>query len=159
MKYNTIYISESHYNNSISKYVNEAFKSNEISFYGTNIHRFEETLEYYLGQKKHLAALSSGTAAIHLALVQLGINHGDEVLCQTFTFCGSANPIVYQGASPIFVDSEYDTWNMCPNHLETAIKYRISKGKKPKAYIEPEETSIAADPLVSFMYVVNLGFT
>lgn len=130
-----ISISDSHFNESISIYIEDAFLRNEISTYGNNINKFEESLEQYLGSNKHSVVFNSGTAAIHLALIQLGVFRGDEVICQTFTFCGSANPIVYQGASPIFVDSEYDTWNMCPNHLETAIKYRISKGKKPKAII------------------------
>ena len=116
-------------------YVNEAFESNWIAPLGPNVTGFENDLESYLGKNKHIAGLSSGTAAIHLALVQLEVNQGDEVICQTFTFCGSANPIIYQGATPVFVDSENDTWNMCPNHLEEAIKDRISKGKKPKAII------------------------
>jgi dTDP-4-amino-4,6-dideoxygalactose transaminase len=82
-----------------------------------------------------VAVLSSGTAAIHLALVLLGVTYGDEVLCQSFTFSASANPITYQGATPIFIDSESDTWNLCPHHLEEAIKDRIKKGKKPKAIV------------------------
>ena len=117
------------------KYVQEAFDTNWIAPLGPNVSGFENDIEQYIGEDKHVACLSSGTAAIHLALVQLGISRGDEVLCQTFTFCGSANPIIYQGATPIFIDSEYETWNMCPNHLEEAIKDRVSKGKKPKAII------------------------
>ena len=132
MKLKKISISDSHFNNSITKYVKDAFLRNEISTYGNNINKFEVSLEEYLGSSKHVAALNSGTAAIHLALVQLGVSQDDKVLCQTFTFCGSANPIIYQGATPIFIDSELDTWNMCPNHLENAIKDRIAKGKKPK---------------------------
>jgi len=116
-------------------YVQKAFERNQVSIYGENLTTFETDIESYLEEDKYVAALSSGTAAIHLALVQLGVSYGDEVLCQTFTFCGSANPIIYQGAKPIFVDSELDTWNMCPNHLENAIKDRIAKGKKPKAII------------------------
>ena len=135
MKLKKISISDSHFNNSITKYVKDAFLRNEISTYGNNINKFEVSLEEYLGSSKHVAALNSGTAAIHLALVQLGVSQDDKVLCQTFTFCGSANPIIYQGATPIFIDSELDTWNMCPNHLENAIKDRIAKGKKPKAII------------------------
>ncbi|HPE83778.1 MAG TPA: aminotransferase class I/II-fold pyridoxal phosphate-dependent enzyme, partial [Aequorivita sp.] len=92
-------------------------------------------LENYLGSGSHVAALSSGTAALHLALILLGVGKGDEVICQSMTFSASANPIVYQGATPIFVDSEPETWNICPNHLEIAIKDRIAKGKKPKAII------------------------
>ena len=91
-------------------YVNEAFESNWIAPLGPNVTGFENDLESYLGKNKHIAGLSSGTAAIHLALVQLEVNQGDEVICQTFTFCGSANPIIYQGATPVFVDSENDTW-------------------------------------------------
>lgn len=131
MKDNRISISPPHYNESVSKYVEAAFTKNEISNYGENIDAFEPTLI----PKKEVVVLNSGTSAIHLALIQLGITHGDEVICQTFTFCGSANPIMYQGVKPVFVDSELDTWNMCPNHLEDAIKDRVSKGKKPKAII------------------------
>ncbi len=116
-------------------YVNEAFDTNWIAPLGPNVAGFETALESYLGKGNNVAALSSGTAAIHLALVLLGVTRGDEVLCQTFTFSASANPIVYQGATPVFIDSEPDTWNMCPDHLEEAIKDRIAKGKKPKAII------------------------
>jgi len=130
-----IWLSSPHMGGTEQNYVNEAFESNWIAPLGPNVTGFENDLESYLGKNKHIAGLSSGTAAIHLALVQLEVNQGDEVICQTFTFCGSANPIIYQGATPVFVDSENDTWNMCPNHLEEAIKDRISKGKKPKAII------------------------
>ena len=116
-------------------YVQEAFDTNWIAPLGPNVTGFENDLEHYLNKNKKVACLSSGTAAIHLALVQLGVIQGDEVICQTFTFCGSANPIIYQGASPVFVDSEQDTWNMCPISLEAAIKDRIAKDKKPKAII------------------------
>lgn len=95
----------------------------------------EQDLEKYLKQNVQVAALSAGTAALHLALVTLGIEKGDEVICQSFTFSASANPIVYQGATPIFVDSEPHTWNICPQALNDAIKNRIAKGKKPKAII------------------------
>lgn len=117
------------------KFVKEAFDTNWIAPLGPNVIGFETDIESYLKENKYVAGLSSGTAAIHLALLQLGVSRGDEVLCQTFTFCGSANPIIYQGATPIFIDSENETWNMCPNHLEEAIKDRVSKGKKPKAII------------------------
>ncbi len=116
-------------------YVNEAFETNWIAPLGPNVEGFEKDLENYLGAETHVAALSSGTAAIHLALILLGVERGDEVICQSMTFSASANPIVYQGATPIFVDSEPETWNICPNHLEEAIKDRIAKGKKPKAII------------------------
>ena len=116
-------------------YVKEAFNSNWIAPLGPNVTGFETDLEHYLGENKSVACLSSGTAAIHLALVQLGVGQGDEIICQSFTFCGSANPIIYQGAIPIFVDSEKETWNMCPEQLELAITDRIKKGKTPKAII------------------------
>ena len=116
-------------------FVNEAFQTNWIAPLGPNVAGFEKDLESYLGTGNHVAALSSGTAALHLALILLGVKRGDEVICQSMTFSASANPIVYQGATPIFVDSEPDTWNICPNHLEEAIKDRIAKGKKPKAII------------------------
>ncbi len=117
------------------KYVQEAFDTNWIAPLGSNITEFEKGVEGYIGQNTHVAALSSGTAAIHLALVLLGVQRGDEVLCQSFTFSATANPIVYMGATPIFIDSEAETWNMCPNLLEDAIKERMLKGKKPEAII------------------------
>ena len=116
-------------------YVSEAFTANWIAPLGPNVTGFEDSLENYLGNDNYVAALNSGTAALHLALILLGVKKGDEVLCQTMTFSASANPIVYQGATPIFIDSETDTWNLCPIHLEEAIKDRIAKGKKPKAII------------------------
>lgn len=117
------------------QFIDAAFDENWIAPLGPNVSGFENDLEQYLGNSNHVAALSSGTAALHLALIVLGVSYGDEVICQSFTFSASANPIVYQGATPIFVDSENDTWNMCPNQLEIAIKDRILKGKKPKAII------------------------
>jgi len=117
------------------KYVAEAFDTNWIAPLGPNVTGFEETLENYLGDNSFVAALSSGTAALHLALVLLGVEKGDEVICQSMTFSASANPIVYQGATPVFIDSETDTWNLCPIQLEKAIIDRIAKGKKPKAII------------------------
>jgi len=116
-------------------YVKEAFDTNWVAPLGPNVTGFENDLESYLGEEKSVACLSSGTAAIHLALVQLGVKFGDEVICQSFTFCGSVNPIVYQGATPVFVDSETDSWNMCPEQLELAIKDRIKNNKIPKAII------------------------
>ena len=116
-------------------YVNEAFDTNWVAPLGPNVTGFENDIQSYLTGNLHVAALSSGTAALHLALIMLGVERGDEVICQSMTFSASANPIVYQGATPVFIDSEKDTWNMCPNHLEAAIKDRISKGKKPKAII------------------------
>ena len=117
------------------KFVNEAFATNWIAPLGPNVNGFENDLKNYLGGGKHVAALSSGTAAIHLALQLLDVSQGDEVLCQSFTFSASANPIIYQGATPVFIDSESDTWNMSPELLEIAIKDRIEKYKKPKVII------------------------
>jgi len=116
-------------------FIKEAFDTNWVAPLGPNVTGFENDLESFLGENVQIAALSSGTAALHLALIQLGVNAGDEVICQSFTFSASANPIVYLGAIPIFIDSEPETWNMCPVALEEAIKDRISKGKTPKAII------------------------
>lgn len=116
-------------------FVKEAFETNWIAPLGPNVSGFEKDLEGFLEDDVHIAALSSGTAALHLALILLGVSEGDEVICQSFTFSASANPIRYQGAIPIFVDSEKNTWNIDPELLETAIKDRIAKGKKPKAVI------------------------
>ncbi|MCB0456593.1 MAG: aminotransferase class I/II-fold pyridoxal phosphate-dependent enzyme [Flavobacteriaceae bacterium] len=130
-----IYLSSPHMGDTEQAYVKEAFDSNWVAPLGANVTNFEVALENYLGNNTYVAALSSGTAALHLALILVGVQWGDEVLCQSMTFSASANPIVYQGATPIFVDSEKDTWNICPSALESAIKDRISKGKKPKAII------------------------
>lgn len=130
-----IYLSSPHMGGSEQTYVNEAFATNWIAPLGPNVDGFEASLQNYLGGTHHVAALSSGTAALHLALIQVGVGHGDEVICQTMTFSASAYPIVYQGATPIFVDSEEDTWNICPVQMELAIKDRIAKGKKPKAIV------------------------
>ena len=134
MQKDKIWLSSPHMGNDELVYVKEAFETNWIAPLGPHVNGFEEDLQNYTGVK-HAAALSSGTAALHLALIILGVKNGDEVICQSFTFCGSANPISYQGAIPIFVDSEKGTWNMSPYFLEEAIKDRISKGKKPKAII------------------------
>ncbi|MFK8281269.1 DegT/DnrJ/EryC1/StrS family aminotransferase [Capnocytophaga cynodegmi] len=130
-----VWLSSPHMGGGELKYIHEAFDQNWVAPLGPNVNGFEEDLEKYLGQNTKVAALSAGTAALHLALVALGVKSGDEVICQSFTFSASANPIVYQGATPIFVDSEPQTWNICPQALEEAIKDRISKGKKPKAII------------------------
>lgn len=116
------------------KYVQEAFASNWISPAGPNIDAFENELSAY-ANINYCAALSSGTAAIHLALIMLGVGREDEVICSSFTFSGSCNPIAYQGATPVFVDSESQSWNMDPALLEEAIRDRIHRGKKPKAII------------------------
>ena len=118
-----------------NNFVQEAFDTNWIAPLGPNVTGFENSLENYLGSNSYVAALSSGTAALHLALILLGVKRGDEVICQSMTFSASANPIVYQGATPVFIDSELDTWNLCPIRLEEAIKDRIKKEKKPKAII------------------------
>ena len=117
-------------------YIREAFDTNWVVPLGPNVNAFEEGLERFVGEGKKVVALSAGTAAIHLGLLQLGVQAGDEVICQSFTFCASANPVTYLGATPVFVDSEEDTWNMSPALLEEAIRDRIAKtGKKPKAII------------------------
>ncbi len=117
-------------------FVQEAFDSNWVVPLGPNVDGFEADLTDYLGGGRPVAALSSGTAALHLALIQLGVGRGDEVLCQSFTFAASANPIVYLGATPVFVDSEPQTWNLCPRLLEAAIRDRIDRtGKAPKAIV------------------------
>ena len=118
------------------KYVKEAFDTNWVVPLGPNVNGFEADLEQFVGEDKKVVVLSSGTAAIHLALLACGVGPGDEVITQSFTFCASAHPIKYLGASPVFVDSEPDTWNMDPKLLEEAIQDRIAKtGKKPKAIV------------------------
>jgi dTDP-4-amino-4,6-dideoxygalactose transaminase len=112
-------------------FIKETFDQNWIAPLGPNVDNFEKFLENYTGVKQ-VAALSSGTASIHLALIILGIESGDEVIMSSFTFSATVNPIVYQGATPILVDSEPETWNMSPGLLEIAIKGRLRKGKKPK---------------------------
>ena len=130
-----IWLSPPHMGGSEQDFINDAFKTNFIAPVGHNITGFETDLETYLSNNSYAIALTSGTAAIHLALVLLNVGKGDEVICQTKTFVASVNPVIYQGATPVFVDSETDTWNMCPILLEHAIKDRINKGKKPKAII------------------------
>lgn len=130
-----IWLSLAHMGGQEQKYIQEAFDTNWVVPMGPNVDGFERDLTNYLGEEVQVSALSAGTAAIHLGLVLLGVKAGDEVICQSFTFSASANPILYQGATPVFVDSEKDTWNMCPKHLEIAIKDRVNKGKKPKAII------------------------
>ncbi len=127
-----IWMSSPHMGGTEQQFVKEAFDTNWIAPLGPNVNGFEQDLELFLGEGSHVAALSSGTAGIHLGLVLLGVQPGDEVLCQSMTFSATANPIKYLNATPIFVDSEADTWNMSPELLETAIKDRITLGKKPK---------------------------
>ena len=134
MNQSKIYLSSPHMGGNEMQYVNEAYDTNWIAPLGPNVEGIEDAIAKYSGCA-HAAALASGTAAIHLSLIILGVDHSDEVLCSSFTFSASANPICYQGATPIFIDSERDTWNMCPNKLEEAIQDRITMGKKPKACI------------------------
>lgn len=134
MSSNKIWLSSPHMGGNEQTYVQEAFATNWVAPLGPNVDNFEKDIVAFTGTKG-AAALSSGTAAIHLALVLLHVQAGDEVICQSFTFSASANPILYQGATPIFVDSEALTWNMCPQQLKIAIEDRIAKGKKPKAII------------------------
>jgi dTDP-4-amino-4,6-dideoxygalactose transaminase len=129
-----IWLSSPHMGKSEFEFVKEAFDTNWIAPLGPHVNGFEEDLSSFTGSP-HVAALSSGTSALHLALILLGVGYGDEVICQSFTFSASANPIVYQGAVPVFVDSEPDSWNMDPHLLREAIKDRLSKGKKVKAII------------------------
>lgn len=129
-----IWLSSPHMGTMEQLFVKEAFDTNWIAPLGPHVNGFEADLQSFTGAV-HAAALSSGTAALHLALILLGVASGDEVICQSFTFSASANPIVYQGATPVFVDSEKDTWNMNPEYLEAAIADRMARGKKPKAII------------------------
>ena len=136
MAQNRIYLCLAHMSGEEQKFIKEAFDTNWVVPLGPNVNGFEADLEAFVGNDKKVVALSAGTAAIHLALIACGVKAGDEVLCQSFTFCASANPITYLGAKPIFIDSEADTWNMDPELLERAIIDRIEKtGKKPKAIV------------------------
>lgn len=130
-----IWLSSPHMGGNEQKYVNEAFDANWVAPLGPNVDGFEKDLESFLNNDVKVAVLSAGTAALHLALIECGVKYDDEVICQSMTFSASANPIAYCGATPVFIDSEKDTWNMCPIALEEAIQDRISKGKKPKAII------------------------
>ena len=130
-----IFLSLSQQSGFEQQYIQEALATHWITTGGPNVDAFEKDLENYLGNQAHVGALSSGTAAIHLGLILLGVQAGDEVLCQSMTFSASANPILYLGATPVFIDSETETWNLCPLALEEAIKDRIAKGNKPKAII------------------------
>lgn len=130
-----IWLSSPHMGNKEFEYVKEAFDTNWIAPLGPNVNGFEKDLEDFLRQDVQVAALSAGTAALHLAMILLEVKAGDEVICQSMTFSASANPIAYQGATPVFIDSESDTWNMSSEYLRIAVKDRIAKGKKPKAII------------------------
>ena len=130
-----VWLSSPHMGGAEQSFVQDAFANNWVAPLGPNVDGFENDIKDYLGEEKHVAALVSGTSALHLGLKLLGVGTGDEVICQSMTFAASANPITYQGAIPVFVDSERSTWNICAEQLEIAIKDRISKGKKPKAII------------------------
>lgn len=130
-----IWLSSPHMGGTEQKYVNEAFEANWVAPLGPNVDGFEKDLETFLNEEVKVAALSAGTAALHLALIECDVKYGDEVICQSMTFSASANPIAYCGATPVFIDSEKETWNMCPLALKEAIEDRVSKGKKPKAII------------------------
>ena len=134
MENSKIWLSSPHMGGNELKYIHQAFDSNWIAPLGPNVDGFEKDLEHFLGKDIHVAAVSSGTAALHLALIILGIQKNDYVICQSLTFSASANPIIYQNAIPVFVDSEPDTWNICPNALEDAIKSCIAKGKKTESH-------------------------
>jgi dTDP-4-amino-4,6-dideoxygalactose transaminase len=135
MQNKRIFLSLSRQSGFEQEYVQKALETNWITSGGPNVDEFENVLQNYFGDQSLITALNSGTSAIHLALILLNIKAGDEVICQSMTFSASANPILYQGGIPVFVDSESDTWNICPEFLELAILDRIKKGKKPKAII------------------------
>ena len=131
-----IYLCLAHMSGNEQKYIQEAFDTNWVVPLGPNVNAFEEELEQFVGENKKVVALSAGTAAVHLALIACGVKAGDEVLVQSFTFCASSHPVTYLGATPVFVDSEPDTWNMDPVLLEHAIEERIRvTGRKPKAIV------------------------
>lgn len=135
MNNSKIWLSSPHMGGTEQNYIKEAFDANWVAPLGPNVNGLENDLESYLGNQSYVGVLSSGTAAIHLGLILLGVQAGDEVICQSMTFSASANPILYLGAIPVFIDSEIQTWNICPVALEEAIVDRIQKGKKPKAII------------------------
>ena len=136
MNQKRIYLCLAHMSGNEMKYIQEAFDTNWVVPLGPNVNGFEADLKEFAGENKEVVALSAGTAAVHLALLACGVKPGDEVLVQTFTFCASSHPVTYLGATPVFVDSEPDTWNMDPQLLEEAIKDRMEKtGRKPKAIV------------------------
>ncbi|WP_348824506.1 DegT/DnrJ/EryC1/StrS family aminotransferase [Flavobacterium aestuarii] len=135
MNNNKIWLSSPHMGGTELSYIHDAFDSNWIAPFGANITGFEHDLEKYLTHGSFVTVLNSATAAIHLGLILLDVKPGDTVICQSLTFSASANPILYQGATPIFIDSEAETWNLCPIALENAIVDTINKGQIPKAII------------------------
>ena len=131
-----IFLSLAHMGGHEQEFIKEAFDTNWVVPLGPNVNAFEQSLRTYIGQERHVVALSAGTAAVHLGLILAGVQPGDEVICQSFTFIASANPIVYLGAKPVFIDSETDTWNMDPVLLEEVIQDRLRiTGQLPKAII------------------------
>lgn len=153
-----IWMSSPHMGGNELKFINEAFESNWVAPLGPNVDNFEIDLQSFTNVK-HAAALSSGTAAIHLGLILMDVKAGDYVLCQSMTFSASANPIAYVGAIPVFIDSEPDTWNMCPDALEDAIKKLISENKKPKAIIPVHLYGMPAkmDEIISIAEKYGIG--
>ncbi|MDK9700792.1 MAG: aminotransferase class I/II-fold pyridoxal phosphate-dependent enzyme, partial [bacterium] len=127
------------------EFIKEAFASNWIAPVGPNVNAFEQEFGDYLGGDLHCAAVGSGTAALHLSIVLLGVERGDRVICSSFTFIASANPIIYQGGEPIFVDSDARTWNMDPNALEDALKACSKAGRMPKAVMSVDILGQSAD--------------
>jgi len=130
-----IWLSSPHMSGFEEEFIQKAFSTNYVAPIGSNITNFENELESYLGDNSFVTAVTSGTSAIHLALLLLGVSVGDEVICQTKTFVASVNPVRYVGAKPVLIDSETDTWNMCPKLLEQALEERVKSGNRPKAII------------------------
>lgn len=136
MERKRVYLCLAHMSGKEMDYIKEAFDTNWVVPLGPNVNGFEKDLEEFVGEGKRVVALSSGTSAVHLSLIACGVGAGDEVMVQSFTFCASSNPVKYLGATPVFVDSERDTWNMDPQLLDEAIADRVAKtGCKPKAII------------------------
>lgn len=135
MKKDKIFLSEPHLSGNEALKIKSVLEKSNYDSYNEVISDFEGALENYIQEDTKVACLSSGTAAIHLALILAGVERDDEVLCQSFTYFATVNPVLYQGAKPVFIDSEPDTWNMCPDKLEKAIQEKIRIGKKPKAII------------------------
>lgn len=128
-----IYLCLAHMSGEEQKFIKEAFDTNWVVPLGPNVNGFEDDLKQFVGEDKEIVALSAGTAAVHLALLACGVGPGDEVIVQSFTFCASSHPVTYLGATPVFVDSEPESWNMDPKLLEEAIEDRIAKtGKNPR---------------------------
>lgn len=136
MERKRVYLCLAHMSGNEMAYIKEAFDTNWVVPLGPNVNGFEKDLEQFVGEGKRVVALCSGTSAVHLSLIACGVGEGDEVMVQSFTFCASSNPVKYLGATPVFVDSEHDTWNMDPQLLDEAIADRVAKtGRKPKAII------------------------